>query len=470
MQSWKRRSLGIEFLSPRTLMATDIVVNENFEDGNANEFSSVGSNAQFAGIVDTNSSHGKVFQIDYTKDETQATLTETFHARSVDASFDTRFLDPIPASEVDRGWLGIKLSRLLLGGDLRPTASMQNEFHIYGAGFEGLTKDQVDFQTFIDPADVSDNPRVTASLSDWLSVRYYGRINSPGKSDGVWIVWLNGEKVAEHRNVRWTDSPETRFDLFWVGGNISLGGDDPVRPIRRQIDNVRVIVDSDEPAPVPTPIESVRLETIEGARVLTIEGTENSDAVNATIRNGQASVRFNGKQSTFTGVERVQVATANGNDTIVIASDIPVTIDSGNGNDRISLNGSGLFNAMGGEGDDVILASGAQAILNGGAGRDSLYAIGGNKLLIGGLGQDLLVSLSDRGRHVIVADEVRADQQTIDLVFESLDDLSPIDNAIEEMLQVTLDGVQDRIYNLGRNPAVIFTGTEDFVFNRRRRT
>ena len=69
------RSLLVESLSLRALMAADVVVAEDFNDGNANDFTSVYSGAQSAGVVDSNSSHGKVFQIDYTKDESQALLS-----------------------------------------------------------------------------------------------------------------------------------------------------------------------------------------------------------------------------------------------------------------------------------------------------------------------------------------------------------------------------------------------------------
>lgn len=62
MQFWKRRSPRIDTLSPRTLLATRILLT------------------------------GKSFKSTiYTKDETQATLTETFYARSVGVSFETRY-------------------------------------------------------------------------------------------------------------------------------------------------------------------------------------------------------------------------------------------------------------------------------------------------------------------------------------------------------------------------------------------
>ena len=304
------RVLQVESLSMRALMAADVVVAEDFNDGNANEFTSFYSNTKSASVVDTNSSHGKVMEIVYTRDESQALLSESINARSVDVSYETRFLDPIPVSQVNSGFLGIKLSRLIVSDGDQTVASMQNEMHVYGAGSDGRTKDLFEFQTFIDSANKNDNPSID-SPSDWQSVRYYGSLNTPGKSDGVWIVWLNGKKVVEHRDVRWTDAPNAKFTTFWVGGNISLQGQDPATPIRRQIDNVRVVVDSAESptTPTPQPQDAVRIETIDGERVMLVDGTNQNDAVNIVVQRGQASVRFNGKQTSFSGIDRVEVAT-----------------------------------------------------------------------------------------------------------------------------------------------------------------
>ncbi len=93
--------------------------------------------------------HGKVFQIDYTKDESQALLSESINARSVDVSYETRFLDPIPVSQVNSGFLGINLSRLIGSDGNQTVASMQNEMHAYAARTNGNTQDQFAFQTFI---------------------------------------------------------------------------------------------------------------------------------------------------------------------------------------------------------------------------------------------------------------------------------------------------------------------------------
>lgn len=464
------RSLLVESLSVRAMMAGDVVVAEDFNDGNANEFTSVYSGTQRAGVVDSNSSHGKVFQIDYTKDETQTLLSESINARSIDVSYDTRFLDSIPVSQVNSGFLGIKLSRLIVSDGNQTVASMQNELHAYAAGTNGNNQDQFAFQTFIDTADKNDNPLIN-SPSDWQSVRYYGLLNTPGKSDGVWIVWLNGKKVVEHRDVHWTDSPNAKFTTFWVGGNISLHGQDPAIPIRRQIDNVRLIVDSPESptTPPPQPMDAVRVETLDGERVMLIDGTNGNDALNVVVQKGQASVRLNGKQTSLSGIDRVEVATLDGNDSISIQSDAPVAIRSGQGNDRMNLVGTGLFHADGDEGDDLIVATGSAAIMNGGAGRDSLYAVGGKKLLIGGLGEDMLVSLSNLGPHVMIADNVEAESEAVDLVFESTADLVPLDGAIERMLQVETDGDRDRLYDLGRTQAVSIAGDDnDSVYRRRR--
>lgn len=463
------RMLKMESLSLRAMMAADVVVAEDFNDGNANEFTSFYSNTQSAGVVDSKSSHGNVMEIVYSRDESQALLSESINARSVDVSYETRFLDSIPVSQVKSGFLGIKLSRLIVSAGDKSVASMQNELHVYGAGTDGRKEDQFAFQTFIDPANKNDNP-VIDSPTEWQSVRYYGLLNTPGKNDGVWIVWLNGKKVVEHRDVRWTDAPDAKFTTFWVGGNISLQGQDPATPIRRQIDNVRVVVDSPESPtpPAPQPLDAVRVETVDGDRVMLVDGTNQNDGLSIVIQKGQASVRLNGKLTSFTGIDRVEVATLDGNDSLSIVSDIPVTVHGGLGNDRMHLLGTGLYHATGDEGDDTMTASGSQAILHGGDGKDSLYAVGGKKLLIGGLGEDLLVSLSNRDPHVLIADDTGASSEVVDLVFESLAELRSMDDAIVQMLNVTFDGDRDRVYDLGRTRAFSIGETSDVIYRRRR--
>ncbi len=374
-------------------------------------------------------------------------------------------------SDVQSGFLGIKLSRLIVSDGNRTVASMQNELHAYAAGTNGSTEDQFEFQTFIDSANKNDNLAFNAASSEWQSVRYYGALNTPGKSDGVWIVWLNGKKVVEHRDVRWTDAPDAKFTTFWVGGNISLQGQDPATPIRRQIDNVRVRVDAGESPtqPQPEPVDAVRIETIEGERVMKIDGTAANDSLKVLVQNGQASVRLNGKATSLSGIDRVDVDMKEGHDMVSIQSDVPVNVVGGQGNDRMNLAGTGMYHAKGDGGDDLITASGSQAVIYGGGGRDSLYAVGGKKLLIGGLGQDLLLSLSNRSVHAMIADDVAADAEAIDLVFESLADLGQIDGSMEQLLQVIGDGERDRVYDLGRTPALAIGDDNIDILYRRRR-
>ena len=69
-------------------------------------------------------------------------------------------------------------------------------------------------------------------------------------------------------------------------GNISLQGQDPAVPIRRQIDNVRVVVDSAEwpTTPPPQPVDAVRVETVDGERVMLIDGTNSNDSLNVVVQ------------------------------------------------------------------------------------------------------------------------------------------------------------------------------------------
>lgn len=468
MNRFLGRKLVLESLQARQLFAVDMVVNEDFNDGNASEFSAVDSNARFAGVVDSHSSHGKVFQIDYTRDESSALLSEYFQSRYVDVSFDTRFLDAIPASQVRDGWLGIKLSRLLVGDTNRATASMQNELHVYGAGHDGRMRDQAEFQTFIDPADNVNHIDLSGHLQDWTNVRYVAQLNTPGKQDGIWTVYINGQKVVDQRNIQWTNAASDMFSTFWVGGNISLHGQDPATPIRRQIDNVKVSIVKPTATDPVLPIDNMHVETIEDENVLIVTGTGGPDSLRMLMQNGQAQGSFNGRLFTYSDIDRIEVTLGDGNDTATIQTDATLMIHGNSGNDRLTLSGSGMIYAYGDAGDDMLAANGAQAILDGCDGNDWLYAYGGRKLLLGGNGLDQLISMSTTGTHVLVADTVTADAELVDSVFESLDELAPLEDSISDLLMVQADGSADRIYDMGRMGAFIVGEESNRVFRRRR--
>lgn len=462
------RQLLLESLQARQLFAVDMVVNEDFSDGNAADFTAVSSNARFAGIVDSHSSHGKVFQIDYTRDESSALLSENFQSRYVDVSFDTRFLDAIPASQVSDGWLGIKLSRLLVGDTDHASASMQNELHVYGKGHDGRHRDEAEFQTFIDPANSVNNIDMPGRLQDWITVRYVAQLNTPGKHDGTWTVFINGQKVVDQRDLQWTTSPTEMFSTFWVGGNISLHGQDPAVPIRRQIDNVKVsIVNPTPEIPATTP-DNVRVETVGEESVLMVTGTSGNDTLKMLVQNGQANVNFNSQTLSLSGIDRVEVSLGDGNDVAAIQTDAELVIHGNGGNDRMTLSGSGKMFVYGDSGDDALSATGTQAILDGCGGNDWLYAYGGRKLVIGGSGLDQLISMSGTGTHVLISDNVMADAELIDAVFQSLDELAPLADGINDLLVVQADGNIDRIYDMGRTSSYTFGEEGDRVFRRRR--
>jgi RTX calcium-binding nonapeptide repeat (4 copies) len=81
-----------------------------------------------------------------------------------------------------------------------------------------------------------------------------------------------------------------------------------------------------------------------------------------------------------------------GNDSVVVAANVPVpvTLRGGLGNDRLT-GGGGLDKLVGGPGDDRLSGRGGADALYGGGGDDVLFGGSGNDALYGGPGTDSLV-------------------------------------------------------------------------------
>lgn len=72
-------------------------------------------------------------------------------------------------------------------------------------------------------------------------------------------------------------------------------------------------------------------------------------------------------------------------------------------------NGVTIENATGGSGDDILIGTGADDILNGGAGTDRLLGLAGDDTLIGGSGADIFVFTPNSGHDVITDYEANLD-------------------------------------------------------------
>jgi peroxidase len=125
-----------------------------------------------------------------------------------------------------------------------------------------------------------------------------------------------------------------------------------------------------------------------GGDSLTVQGTGRDDVISAD----HSRLRANSVDVIFESISDLLLSGEGGNDTITaVAPDAArVTLDGGNGNDRLqgSRNSESLF---GGAGDDVLLGGEGDDQLFGGPGDDRLMGEGGSDRLIGNAGKDLLM-------------------------------------------------------------------------------
>jgi large repetitive protein len=147
-----------------------------------------------------------------------------------------------------------------------------------------------------------------------------------------------------------------------------------------------------------------------------ISGTNGNDTINQAVAGNTTINTGNGNDTvtiaeaansatiinTGNGSDTVAVAegansttvinTGNGNDTVVITgvSTSSTVVNVGNGNDTV-LGGAGRDIIYGGNGADVLSGGAGDDIVYGGNGKDTLYGGAGNDILYGGNGSDVLI-------------------------------------------------------------------------------
>jgi hypothetical protein len=67
------------------------------------------------------------------------------------------------------------------------------------------------------------SPKVAPATGQWQEVVFHIKLNTPGQSDGLQEVWLNGVKKLSQQNMRWRTTTdlrlnEVRFDNYMPGG------------------------------------------------------------------------------------------------------------------------------------------------------------------------------------------------------------------------------------------------------------
>lgn len=148
---------------------------------------------------------------------------------------------------------------------------------------------------------------------------------------------------------------------------------------------------------------------------IVIHGTEGSDSISITQKeNGWLSVNMNGKLSNYRPSEAKSLIfmTGSGNDAIIADSSVKYdlhiiagngnnTIQTGSGNDLISV-GNGNNRIIAGKGNDMIIAGNGNNTIDSGSGNDIITAGKGNNTIYSGK-TDGASSVPDKGNDIINA-------------------------------------------------------------------
>ncbi len=181
-----------------------------------------------------------------------------------------------------------------------------------------------------------------------------------------------------------------------AAGKIVVAGSLNVTPFNKDIAVERFLGDA--------PVVTVSVTVIGGVLTITGDGAANNIQVSRNAA-GDYRVRVDGtidQTFAFASVNRILINAGDGNDTVLIASNIaiPTEVHGEAGND--SLTGGGHGDMLFGEaGNDVILARGGDDILVGGDGDDYLDGGAGRDVLIGGKGADII--FGDNGDDILIA-------------------------------------------------------------------
>ncbi|TWU50963.1 PA14 domain protein [Rubripirellula tenax] len=329
----KPKRLLLEKLCSRELFAGDVLISEDFQDQSLDGFNPVYSNAVSHGIAEV--SPGEfAYQSTFDRNETGTLLGSTFGAvDSVELSFRVRFPDDIPRdSSSAHDFVGVKLSRLIAPVGAPTLHNFQNELHAY-RNADGSSYYQLVF--YAEKNGTTDRFEFMLSPEEWIDIRYNVTFNTPGQSDGSLVVWVNGYEEIRREGMTWADSIADRPESFWVGGPITMRGVDPATPMRRQLDDIRVIAnsnsgDSEQPPIVPvSQVEAARRERIEAGRTiseLVITGTERKDDISLAGDSSSLTIQDGDRELTFSDVDRVVIDLGGDDDSLVVERSLAATI------------------------------------------------------------------------------------------------------------------------------------------------
>lgn len=433
--------LRFESLEVRRVLSASTIIDETFEDGVA-DFSGVFSSTAFAGVV-AEPDGNQIYEARFTDNETQSLLGDSLGVvDGVEVSFDVRIPGGVPVDGTDRGFAGVKISRILAPEGAPPLHAMQNELLAY-LNADGSVRHELQF--YAEQSGIVVN--LVVDPTQWISVRYKITFNTPGLSDGKLEAWLDGEKVIDRHDVVWAESIENRPDGFWVGGNISFGDEQPSRPFSRQYDNIRVATSSETET---TPIDPVQVVDRDGRGVV-VTGTEIDDIINAVASaNGDVSVSINGTDQAFADIDWLEFDTGDGNDRINISSQLPTSIRTGAGDDRVHASGRWI-GVDAGDGDDFVWSTASASVIVGGAGNDFVIAFGGGQIVIGGDGTDRLLSFARSAPNVVIGGSVDLPMEALVALATETDRLVASPGVLETLLPIRDDVDRDRLFLFGEH-------------------
>jgi hypothetical protein len=224
--------------------------------------------------------------------------------------------------------------------------------------------------------------------------------------------------------------------------------------------------------------ENVENVSLDGVRVVVIEGTDGDDVIDAS---GDGVVIVNGMEVSVTDVDHLVILAGAGSDTvtgsagndIIDGGDGDDVIDGGDGRDKISggdgdddlSGGAGRDMIHGGDGDDLIqggddrdMLSGGDGddVLFGGADRDHLFGNDGNDLVVGGADRDIL--MGGRGENVLVGGDLEMDDPAaaVDEIYGIWNSDDPVDDRVGDLEDAgLLTPVDDNARDLLKNGTII---------------
>lgn len=186
-------------------------------------------------------------------------------------------------------------------------------------------------------------------------------------------------------------------------------------------------------------------------------------AGNDTIYGGRDDQSSTSQNDRLEGGDGDDIIFASGGADIVSGGDGDDSLFGGSQNDEVS-GGNGNDTIFGGTGNDVvngdagaddIFGGGGRDVINGGTGDDTLRASGGNDTITGGAGSDLFIFSQNHGADRI--EDFDLDDDSLDLT-ETITDFGSISDVTNAASEVTQDGQAGVLIDTGGTSSIFLVG------------